>query len=98
MAGRSTNTMAEFVDRQLADWGQAAGLPDADDQLIQAVQSLLVAYKRRPIEAMQQAGITNAGPSPSAMPMSSGAQPGMAMGPGSPPPAAIESIGRMMNR
>jgi hypothetical protein len=53
--------MAEMMQRMLGDLAQAKLLPDADLQFIIELETQIITKARQPLDAMQQAGVTQAG-------------------------------------
>lgn len=53
MASRSTNTMAEFLQRMLGDISQAKTLPDADLEFLVSLETGILQKLRAPIDALQ---------------------------------------------
>ena len=62
--GGTTNTFPEWLKRLAGDVGQAFTLPDADVDFLAQLQASIVDVFRKPIEAMQQAGVSNVTSSP----------------------------------
>lgn len=52
MASRSTNTMAEFLQRMLGDLAEAKTLPDADLQFLIQLETIILQKLRAPIDAL----------------------------------------------
>lgn len=52
MASRSTNTMAEFLQRMLGDLAEAKTLPDADLQFLIQIETTILQKLRAPIDAL----------------------------------------------
>lgn len=86
MASRSTNTMAEFLQRMLGDLAEAKTLPDADLQFLISLETTILQKLRAPIDALmgqmegdqsqsgQLAGVQGA-MTPDMLPSMPGAQP-----------------------
>lgn len=69
MATRSTNTMAEALQRLHADVAQMKVLPDADLAFVTELETMIVGYLRGPIDQMQAAGqLPPGGPPPPQIP------------------------------
>lgn len=62
MASRSTNTMAEFLQRMLGDLAEAKTLPDADLQFLIQMETTILQKLRAPIDALM--GQTGGGGNP----------------------------------
>jgi hypothetical protein len=96
MAGRSTNTMQEFLERLIADVSQAKLLADADLPFITELETMIVSKARDPLTKMQSEGmLPPGGPDPS---MFAGqGEPlggGVMQGTGTPP---ADELRRLMN-
>lgn len=52
MASRSTNTMAEFLQRMLGDLAEAKTLPDADLNFLIQLETTILQKLRAPIDAL----------------------------------------------
>lgn len=68
MASRSTNTFAEALERLLGDLAQMKLLPDADDELIGAMEEAIIGWYREPIDNAMAAGTTSVQSSPADIP------------------------------
>lgn len=68
MAVRSTNTFAEALERMLTDLAQMKLLPDADMELISAMEEAIIGWYREPIDNAQQQGLTSVMSSPADIP------------------------------
>lgn len=50
---RSTNTMAEFLQRMLGDLAMAKTLPDADLQFLVGIETAILQKMREPVDALE---------------------------------------------
>lgn len=50
---RSTNTMAEFLQKMLGDIAMAKTLPDADLQFLVTIETAILQKMRQPVDALQ---------------------------------------------
>lgn len=91
-SSRSTNTMAEFLQRMLGDISQAKTLPDADLEFLIGLETGILQKLRAPVDAMagQMNGVSPAGPSPDQMGPMPGPLP-MSAG-GAPPTGGVPGI------
>jgi hypothetical protein len=83
MAARSTNTFAELMQRFLADLGQFKATA-SDEDLASSVEleTAILQMLRKPIESMNQQGLTSAPPPADAGGMGNMAAPGPTPGDG----------------
>ena len=95
MASRSTNTMAELLQRLLSDLAQAKVLQDADLPFIVELETMIVSKLRDPMTKMQAEGmLPPGGPQPPMFPgqgMPVGG--GVMQGAGTPP---VDELRRLM--
>jgi hypothetical protein len=87
MAQRSTNTMAEVLQRFLGDIAQAKVLMDADLPFLLSLETMIVDKLRDPVKRMEEQGLLPPG---SSMNGGGGAM-GMGGGMGGPPPMPPQS-------
>lgn len=66
MASRSTNTMAEFLQRMLGDIAEAKILADADLQFLIGLETTILQKLREPVDAIMGMSGMNGGASPMA--------------------------------
>jgi|694.fasta_scaffold07540_14 hypothetical protein len=97
MASRSTNTMAELLQRLLSDLAQAKVLQDADLPFIMELETAIVSKLRDPMMKMQEAGMLPPGPAAPQQQMFPGqGMPvggGVMQGAGTPP---VDELRRLM--
>lgn len=80
-SSRSTNTMAEFLQRMLSDISQAKTLPDADLEFLIGLETGILQKLRAPVDAMagQMNGVSPAdqglGQMPGPLPVGAGGAP-----------------------
>lgn len=104
MAGRSTNTMVEVLQRMLTDLSQAKVAVDADLPFILQLETQIVDKLRDPVRKMQEQGLLPPGQAPPqqgppqappAGPSFSGqGMPGLMQGPAAP---NADELGRLLN-
>lgn len=96
MATRSTNTMAEFLQRMLSDLATAKTLPDADLEFLIGLETTILQKLREPIDAIMGQRGASGGQVP-AMPQPD-QQMGMGMlgGSGMTPPSQERVTGTRM--
>lgn len=70
-SSRSTNTMAEFLQRMLGDLAEAKTLPDADLQFLISLETSILQKLRAPIDALM--GQMEGGQNPMSAPPGGGA-------------------------
>lgn len=74
MAVRSTNTMAETMQKFLADLSQAKLAMDADLPFILQLETQIVDYLRQPVKQMEQQGMLPPGATDQGAPMGAPSQ------------------------
>ena len=94
MAGRSTNTMIEALERMLSDVAQMKMLADADLPWLVELESMVLGKLREPIDQMRQPGGPLAQPG---MPQGMGQGMGMPAGEGVPGGGGMQAGAQMPN-
>ena len=96
MAGRSTNTMVEALERMLSDVAQMKMLADADLPWLVELESMVLGKLREPIDQMRQPGGALAQPGmPQGMDQGMGQMQGMPAGGGVPGGGGMQAGAQM---